>query len=263
MMLALRDDDLCYFSKIKEIEKAYKDVWNVLPISFATIPFINPKNSIGGLDNVSKIRDYPLGENKELTRFIKNKIKEGQISIMLHGYNHSNWPDGTYEYNLKSFETLYERTLKGKQYLEELFDMALKTFVPPHGELSKQGDRAVVSNKLNIAGASLTSRIFFRYDYLKNLAKVLIYKKRNLPYPYLLKFSDHKEVWPFRFEPDVKWDVIKRAIDFTIERDGILCLSTHLGCILSFKHHKENLKRVIEYCKEYSVDFVSVDDFWK
>lgn len=41
LKIAIRDDDINYFTKVEEIEKAYKNIINKYPIGFAAIPFVH------------------------------------------------------------------------------------------------------------------------------------------------------------------------------------------------------------------------------
>ena len=40
MKFALRDDDLNFFFNVSDIEKWYKNIWNICPVSMSAIPFV-------------------------------------------------------------------------------------------------------------------------------------------------------------------------------------------------------------------------------
>src|SRR3989344_5257986 len=89
MKFAIRDDDTNFFTKPKELEHIFNRIWNRCPISLAVVPFHSctktnqiPKKYWSG----NKL--FPIDKNNQLIKFLKQKIKEEKIDILLHGYNH-------------------------------------------------------------------------------------------------------------------------------------------------------------------------------
>ncbi len=268
MKLAIRDDDTCYFTKPRDIENIYAGIWDTVPVSLAVVPFIHsnsdavPPDRRGG---EGSDRELPIGENRALVDFIKDKIKEGKLHIMLHGYSHRNYRTG-FEYD--TGRDLYEKTKKGKEYLEELFDVKIRSFVPPHHALSRCGMKAVVDNNLNIAGtASLHRRFLFDYRYLTNLAKVfafrLKYGKRPVRYPYVLDFGDHKEVYCYVVVPKVTLKELIDALYFTYERGGVFCITGHVSSMSEDRTRIQVMKDIVKESRKLAdVEYVSVNELF-
>jgi len=226
---AIRDDDTNYFTKPEQLERNYEDVWNICPLSLSVVPFHGCTKS-GAIPqrywaSASNIR-FPVGENKEIVAFLKEKLSGGCVSIMLHGHSHEDSPAG-YEFEVEG--NLFEKVKTGKEYLESLFGVKVGTFVPPHNKLSREGLRAVVKNGLNIVGvASFRERHSLRWQNIANYIKIKYFHlKWQRPYPYALDFGDHKEVSFYGVVPSITFRELKAAFDFVYQRDGDFVLAAH------------------------------------
>ena len=90
MKFAIRDDDISFFTRPEDLENIYKEIWerNIL-VSFSVVPFSVESHYCGDWDNFYQETELKaIGENKDLVDFLKSKLKENKISIMLHGYSH-------------------------------------------------------------------------------------------------------------------------------------------------------------------------------
>ena len=150
MKFAIRDDDTNFFTKPKELEHIFNRIWNRCPISLAVVPFHSctktnqiPKKYWSG----NKL--FPIDKNNQLIKFLKQKIKEEKIDILLHGYNHKIETNG-FEFEL--IKEPYNKIMEGKNYLEELFDVKISVFVPPNNSISSKSVKALRKAKLNISG---------------------------------------------------------------------------------------------------------------
>ena len=83
----------------------------------------------------------------------------------MHGYSHKDYKHG---HEFEVGDNLYKKVKEGKKYLEGTFGVEIKTFVPPHNTLSKEGMKAIIANKLNILG-SFSFRLSQRPFQLKNI----------------------------------------------------------------------------------------------
>ncbi len=262
MKFAIRDDDTNYYTKPEDIERVYKNIWEVVPISLAVVPFVHRNSLLGDGKHDDLI---PISKNVELVSYLREKINEGKISILLHGYSHFDL-DGKFEYD--TGRDLYEKTKKGKEYLEELFDVKIRSFVPPHHALSRCGMKAVVDNNLNIAGtASLHRRFLFDYRYLTNLAKVfafrLKYGKRPVRYPYVLDFGDHKEVYCYVVVPKITLKELIDALYFTYERGGVFCITGHVSSMSEDRTRIQVMKDIVKESRKLAdVEYVSVNELF-
>lgn len=193
MRLYIRDDDTSYFTRPEELQQAYGDVWHKGPVSIAVIPFDVPTEGRGDIRIFKQdaSREFPVGRNRALVDFIKDKMKENKLYIMLHGYNHVydmsdpvRFPFGIPEFVYR--KSPFEYIKKGKDYLEEVFGQEIKWFVPPSNSMSQEAIDSCGKLGLNIAtsiglGArkkSLTAvfnYFYIRYAKSKRLAPVLTY----------------------------------------------------------------------------------------
>lgn len=89
--LVIRDDDLSYWTKPEDIDKVYKSLFDKkIKISFATIPFSVEMFNAGNFNTFYQDENssMPIGKNKETVEYIREKIDDGLVEIMLHGFNH-------------------------------------------------------------------------------------------------------------------------------------------------------------------------------
>lgn len=228
MRFAIRDDDTNYFTKPEQLVRAYSKIWDKCPISLSVIPFHAYTKSGGIPEKYWKGNGiFPIGKNKQLVEFLKTKVKEGKVSIMLHGYSHKDNPDG---YEFDTGENLYEKVKEGKRYLEEIFGVKIRAFVPPHNTLSKAGLNAVIRNGLNIVNVppfkprNRTMGFNIILPFIKVKFFSLRYKKF---YPKVLRFGDHKEVFSCCLTPLVSFEDLKSDFDFFCKMKGDFILATH------------------------------------
>ena len=224
MKFAIRDDDINYFTKPKELENIYKTLWHKCPISLSVVPFqISEQSGAVPREHWNDNRVFPLDNNKELVEFLIEKIKEGKIAITLHGYNHRGR-------EFENGENLDEKIRKGKDYLENLFNTSIKVFVPPHNALSLKGMLAAKNYGLNLISVPSIKKFNrpLKEEYLFALGKRIYYLIRyKQNYPYIFNFSGQKELPFYSLTPSVKLEQLKKCFDFCIKRDGIFCLATH------------------------------------
>ncbi len=202
MRLFIRDDDTSYFTKVSELESAYNDIWKFGPINLAIIPYSVETFNQGELGSqYQNHKEFFIGDNLELVEFIKLKIAEKKVNIMLHGYNHLYRIDknqiNKYPFGIPEFiysENHFERIEKGKLALEKLFDVEIKWFIPPSNSLTIETVVACDVLGLNIPLVlNLKSRLFRVFlDNPFNLIQNRLNKitKQNSP----LLFNNHKEI---------------------------------------------------------------------
>lgn len=266
MKFAIRDDDTNYFTRPEDLIKIYKNIWDTVPISLAVIPFVHTTLVSVPPEYKNDNNFFPIKKNKKLIKFLKKQISIGKISIMLHGYGHQVY-ENEHEYNLKDYNILYKKTKEGKEYLENLFEIEIKSFVPPNHALSKEGMKAVVANGLNIVGtASLHKRFTFNPKYIINLAKVFTFRlqhgKKPLRYPYVLDFGDHKEIYCYVITPHVTLKELIDALYFVHRKNGVFCVTGHVHSMSTRKI--KIMKRIVEESKKLpDVEYVTIDEIFE
>jgi len=229
MRFAIVDHDTNYFTKPEQLENVYGRIWDEVPISLSVVPFhASTKSGAIPREYWQGDRIFPIGENKELVKFLKRKISENKVSILMHGYSHKDYENG---YEFEVGEGLYEKVKEGKKYLEETFGVEIKTFIPPHNSLSKEGMKAVIANRLNILG-SLSfrpSRRPFEVRYIFNLFRRKFFQLKSgiLTYPMVLQFKGHCELACFSLIPSTRMGELIRAFNLIRKYNANFCLATH------------------------------------
>jgi predicted deacetylase len=233
MHFSIRDDDTSYFTKPDDISIVYSKIWEICPIGLSVVPFhANTKTGALSEEFWQGNQTYPIGENKDLTQFLKDEIQKGHIYIMLHGYSHKDESDG---YEFEKGTQLFEKVAKGKKYLEDVFNTSITTFVPPHNALSKEGYLAVINNGMNIS-----SHVAFRNypltskPFIKKLIQKFWYVMYRKKYPYPVKYSTHLEYGYDSLTPKVSLDNLRRSFHHCRRFNGWFCLATHYW---EFKKH--------------------------
>lgn len=272
MFFAIRDDDLNYFTVPLEIENIYKTIWEECPISFSTVPFHGCTKSEAIPEKYWKgDKNFPIGDNTLLVKFLKKKITEGKICITLHGVEHKdNFKDGLIQFEFETDSDLTDKVYSAKQYLQNLFENPVKVFVPPHNAISKNGLEAIISNNLNLANiVSFFNRDkWFRSSILTPTLKKKIFEYHNKCkfYPYVLNFDDHKEVHCTSLVPKTKLTNLIDKFNLAYKFDGVFILATHYWeynkqCVY---HRNWKMKDVLYHfwdyvCTHSNVNFVDLN----
>lgn len=297
MKFAIRDDDLNYSTKPEDLENIYGKIWDKIPVSFAAVPFIGwryfavveyakyycsrplslkfirqiEEGEVPGRifeNQASFKKNLPLSENSELVSFIKKKLSEGKISLMLHGYAHDVYRDG---YEFETGKDLFRKVGEGKKYLEGLFGTNIKTFVAPNNSLSEKGASAVAGNGLDF----LISFGYYPWerrvglDSLKNFLSLFLFtilhgKKKRIGRP--LIFKDHQEFPCYVLSPNVSLEEMKEGIDFAAGRGEDFCLATHYYAFKEDPGLHEKLDKFLGYVREKygdRIEYVKADELFE
>ena len=271
MKFAIRDDDVSYFTSPQELIGNYNKVWDVCPVSLSVVPFHACTKSAGiPREYWSSKETFPVGDNKELVSFLRDKIKCGKVSITLHGYSHKD-NHNTYEFDTK--EDLTGQVKHGKEYLESLFDIEVKVFVPPHNTISSKGMEAVIANGLNIvniASFRLGKRPFHLMNIIPFIKQRVFKLKYKRKYPYVLDCYNHKEISYYSLTPDVSYESLKEDFDFCREMNGSFILATHYWEFAAKQSYDRNVQmgevfnKFWEYVnKQDNISFVSVNSIFE
>lgn len=263
MKVILRDDDTCYFTKPQELERAFGKVWDFAPISLSVVPFVGEGlKSVVLKEYQESEKLFPIAENKELVSVLKKLLKEKKVCLMLHGYSHKDYPRGP---EFVAGENLEQKVKQGKEYLENLFETKITTFVPPHNTLSEKGWKAVVGNGLNISGIHnfpYYSRLRHPSYWIPFLKKCWFKPLTGYTYPYAIKFGNHKEIPYFSLSDKFPFIRIKKALDAVYQKNGVFCLATHYWTLVKSQTTKKLFYEFIEEVKKLSeVEFLTINDF--
>lgn len=302
MNFAIRDDDLNFFYTPKFIEENIKDIWDICPISMSVVPFIkgnwieNTKILEDlGPDNISKeiinkIKEddviYDIAENKELVKYIKEKISEKKVYLTIHAIHHrnedeklpnigKNFPIGAEFYTNRD---LTSKLSDSVSHLEKIFEQKISVFTPPQNAYSEKGLEAIVNNNLNICGylplnkkAILSS---VKMLGIINFCKVLFFKlslinQRKIPFPKCVKVDKIKIMDHRSLQPGTDVEELYRDFDYTYNNGWDFVLSTHsygfnIKMQESEKTMGEILKEFLLYVKKKNnVEFVTINKIFE
>lgn len=265
MKFALRDDDVNYFTRPEQLERAYGAYWDRLPISLAIVPFHAATRSKAIPPAYWEGEgEFPLAENASLVAYLRELIASGRAAPMLHGYNHKNYPGG-YEFQVGS--DLAGRLRRGRTYLEALFGRPIRTFVPPHNALSRRGIEALDRERMNVLGNFLSFRPSQKpwgLDTLRNYLRITVFRlrtrrgrKARLIYPFPLRYKNHAEFGCHLLLPWTQADELLAGFEEARRFGGDFCLATHYWEIDD--HMAAVLRQVVEYAERAGARFVPAD----
>ena len=235
MRVAIRDDDTCFFTRPEQLARVYGRYWDRVPVSLAVVPCHASTRSKGiPAEHWEGVRSFPLAENLELVEYLREQVRAGRVSIMLHGWSHRNYPTG---YEFEVGRRLGERLARGRGYLEALFGIPIRTFVPPHNALSRRGLRAIDRAELNVLGSFYSFRPDKKpwgRDTLRNYLLVRAHRRKTgrtkrdrLIYPWPLRYNRHAEFGCQPLVPRTTLDELIEAFEEARRFGGDFCLATH------------------------------------
>ncbi|MEM3602375.1 MAG: DUF2334 domain-containing protein [Candidatus Bathyarchaeia archaeon] len=136
---AIRDDDVSYFTPSYKIDGIYRRAWKKgFRVSLGVVP------NLKTIDDPSvppkyrgKMSEYAVHSNKELMDYLKEKIAEGKVDILQHGYNHDKMR-GIPEFCIQDSTEIRSRLRLGRNILEGSLPIKIMVFVPPYDRVSKQ-----------------------------------------------------------------------------------------------------------------------------
>ena len=274
MILAIRDDDTSFFTKPEQLSNIYGNYWHICPITLSIIPFIdssvkaNPPVILVPERYQNESKKYPIGENIKLLKFLHGLIEKEYIGISLHGFSHER-KRGKPEF-VKG-DNLYQKTKKGKRYLEEIFKCEIKVFVPPNNSLSAKGAKAVIDAGMDI----LIAYGFYpwerpiSYQSFKNFLKLFkhyLRHKRHFPYPGLFNYKTHKEHACVNLGRETTFQELKDNFNFLREKNANMCLSVHYAALYYLPKTRKVFNDFMDYLiSNFSqeIKFVTADKLFE
>jgi|GEM_PF-1306543 len=247
----IRDDDLNYFSKPADIKRWYGDIFaQDIPVGFATIPFVTTASDVYPGDREESTEEHSISENQDLVEYVKeNNI----IEILQHGCTHLTVNE-VFEYAKAS--GLVEDTRRGKEELEAAFGQKIEVFVAPHDTFSNHAIKATETVGLHLLRGRGSKNLLLRPEYISNFVKMIGHKLAHLhkhpPYPYVLDFGKHKEVYCCRLRVD-NLDQLKRDLQYVVEKGGDFVITAHIHNLN--KESKYNLLEIIDRARDYGFSF--------
>jgi hypothetical protein len=136
--ILIRDDDTNYFTKTNMLESIYSEAWkDGFKVSFAVVPLQRGTNDICVPPDM-RVMDshFSVGENKPLVEYLRDKIQNGAIEILQHGFSHHIGNDGRGEYG-RDLDKMND-TEFGRNIIRQAFGVNPMFFVPPGEDISKK-----------------------------------------------------------------------------------------------------------------------------
>lgn len=281
--ICLRDDDTNFFTSIAELHYAYGDFLGSIPISLAVIPFAHgserkifeveyplekkfenlrewEKNATAEeLSEYHKV--YPIGDNVELVNELSSLSKKGKIEIAQHGVFHRYTEFGA---ELLGDRMSFSSLRDGKEYLEKVFGVTVKTLIPPGNVIdltvvdymNKLGMHLFSSGRIRAKNRWETINTYFRHP------ESFIDKREKTPQPIhhrygIYYFGSHT------FEYDANPHTILNDIKTDLDSCGFSALGTHYRYLLDKEKRKEYHFIIEELAKEEDVQFVTADNYYR
>ena len=250
--IAIRDDDVNFFTKVKDLDEVYKNLKN-FPISLAVVPFVAGDN--GACPESSNIdgKEHPIDQNIELIEYLQKEIKQNHYEILLHGITHE------YQYvkGIKLSEMIYKNDnenlhteiKRAKKYLEKTLKCKINFFVPPNNHILANGVKAIVANGMHLSGIigyKLDRRL--NKNYIKNYIKRWLFRiVHRYPYPGVLYYKTHLELNAFTFYSK---EYAYNAYKLCKEKKLPMIIYTHYWYLRDNPTIKKDFMQFIEYIIE-------------
>lgn len=236
LRFAVRDDDVCFHTDVRLLQRLYGDISRDCPISFSCIPFVGGYDVDGFTPEKWAQFDLqwrewqskevlPIGDNHELVSLLRGWCAEGRATVMLHGIHHD-----LYEFTqAKDFR---EDIRTAKCYLENLFSRSVTVASAPNNSLGSCATRGLAQNGFDILtafGHLPEERPAGIRNYLNFARLLLLYlyfgKRFRLTRP--LDFGSHREQSCYEIGPSTRYDELVAGFEFARRRGGNFVVATH------------------------------------
>lgn len=252
--IAIRDDDMNFFTKVEDLTKIYKD-FNHFPISYAVIPRVLDVSTQGSCsDTNGNTTPQDIAYNKGLVEWVRQEIKNGTCDILLHGVNHNykitSNGDKLAEMQWRDKEVnLAELLRKEKERLSCLFNYPITCFVAPSNKITKYCLAQVATVGMNYSGiVPMKPNVNMTIDNFANYVKRWIVRAiYNLPYPGVLSYDNHKEVNACTLQ---SYEYLVKMFDFCCKHNYPMVINVH------YWHLRDNpaeLEKLRKFVMEYAI----------
>lgn len=249
MKIAIRDDDISFFTNPEDLKKAHEFLGD-FPISLSVVPF-TVKDHTGNKPYGDVSDEYPkyneVGKNKELVEFLKDKIKEEKYEILLHGINHEykyNGEEWIPEMLFKDEMELTNKIRESKEYLNSIFDTDIKVFVAPSNMINKEGIRAIEKSNLNFSGIIRHRDRDFSIQYLMSYIKRWSYRAfTGSQYGGVLHYPKHDELIAYYVS---SFDDIMKDYENCKRHNHPFILYTHYWELLRSEDERNKIRKILD-----------------
>lgn len=281
--ICLRDDDTNFFTSVEELRTAYGSFLGNIPITLAVIPFAHgSERKILDVEipyekkfenlrlweqnaTTEELSEYhklhPIGDNKELVQELTAMAAEGTIEIAQHGVYHRYTEFGA---ELLGDRMSFTALRDGKEYLEKVFGVCVKTLIPPGNVID-----LTVIDYMNRLGMHLFSsgriRAKNRWETIKTYLRhpeSFIDRRKNTPQPMHNRYGIHY-FGSHTFEDGCDIEQLTNAIKKDLDTCGFSALGTHYRYLLN-ETNRTAYQTIIDFIADIDgVQFVTANEYYE
>lgn len=239
-IVIFRNDDVTPWTdkeKLKKVEKIFQQ--QEIPLTHGIVPKDTANNQ-------------KITERKQLCEHLKNQTSEN-IDISLHGYNHKPETsfEGGSEFAGKTLQNQKQRIQKAENITENCTEQQTQTFIPPFNTYDKNTVKALnQTNYTLVSGGYNHQKQYFGQTNFYNAQKI-----KHLP---------HSSAFIEDWENQRKNNLEALKQDFRQNKKNH---KTHVQMLHYFTFTEEiqleKLENLIEYMKNYDVQFMTLEEFSK
>ena len=263
--LAIRDDDVNFFTKVEDIEELYQDIPG-FPVSFAVIPTVTDVSTMGNCsDTMGNQTPRWVGDNGKLIEWLKQKLNAKKADVLLHGITHGYmFQDGKRlaEMQWRKEDELSIEIRDLKKRLEDILDYNICVFVAPSNKISKYGINCVTANGMDYSG--IIPITFDRDITIRNLYN---YAKRwyvraidKLPYPNVLQYSEHKELNACLLQG---YDYLVRLFNYCQQTESPMAVNVHYWQLRDNPMEKKILMDFVKYAMDHGAEPTTISELFR
>lgn len=272
----IRDDDTCFFTTIEQLESSYKDIAQSFPITLAMTPRVHKAYGSWQIPSTHWSADdiFAIDKNNDLVEYLRKHIRSGAYGIALHGIhhtytfrNHCLYPE--FWVNIPKLE---DKLIAAQQYLEDLFGVSVKEFVPPSNTLSLKNYHILTKLRFNLLNLPWSKKwrnrpLFSRKHRRAWIGRVYMLKQYGIEYPFPVVTASHRELGSQVLTPHTTLEHLKKCLVFCVERNAPFCLATHYWENLAFSSVKHwttqlaTLQRFLDYATTQPINPILASDY--
>ena len=228
MQFCIRDDDTSFFTTPEDLERAYGEITKWGPVSLAVVPFHRAGTSKGVPERYRRRWSvHPLHDNAAVVDYLREGAARGRYEIMLHGFNHDE-QDRRFEF--AGGKDLARRVADGRKYLEDLLQVSVRMFVPPHNAIDRAGLQALAQQQLHLGGVAgmragwspLSPKAWQVWVEIRRWQR-----SGGAGVPWVLDLGDHREIAGNPLTPLSQTAMNAATFDAALAMDGAFCAATH------------------------------------
>lgn len=200
MKVAIRDDDISYFTKPDDLNKAYDFLNKGDCVSLSIVPYTVPvhRNDVFPYGKEIDNGYYDIAKNRELINYLIHKYEQREVDFLLHGYSHEyklcnkSW---IAEMKWKSMDQLKKEIPDGKGHIEKVLGVDISIFVAPNNSIDKRAISIIEDLGMNYSGIIGVFDRRVNFKYLINFVKRWGFRiVKKVQYPGILDYGMHKEL---------------------------------------------------------------------